>query len=144
MKRLIRLALLILTASVTARAAETPLKFARYPAPSPQGKQVAFSYQGDIWIAPLKGGDARRITVHEAYDSRPVWSPDGKRIAFQSDRNGNLDVYIVGTEGGGVSRLTHHGAPDTICAWTPDGERVLFTSHRPHTCFVRPILFSVS
>ncbi|MBD3368436.1 MAG: hypothetical protein GF405_09750 [Candidatus Eisenbacteria bacterium] len=103
---------------------------ARAPAPSPDGAAIAFSYMGDIWIVDASGGDARRLTVHEAYDSSPVWSPDGRRIAFSSDRRGNTDVYVVQADGGEPTRLTCHDSWDEVQCWTRDGSEILFTSRR--------------
>ena len=60
--------------------AQSPLVM--QPAISPDGKTLAFSYQGDIWTMPLAGGSPLRLTIHEGYESRPIWSPDGKNISF--------------------------------------------------------------
>src|SRR5882757_2690682 len=76
----------------------------RQPAISPDGSLVAFSFQGDIWTVPVAGGKASRITIHDAYESHPVFSPDGKQIAFSGTRYGNNDVFTVPAEGGPVSR----------------------------------------
>ena len=102
----------------------------RYPAISPDGSQIAFSFRGDIWIVPSTGGAARMLTTHEAYERSPVWSPDGKQIAFASDRNGNMDVFLIPAEGGAARRLTYHSANDEPTTFTPDGESVFFTSRR--------------
>ena len=67
-------------------------KNAKFPSFSPDGKQVAFSLYGDLWILPSGGGFARRITLSDAFDTKPRWSPDGKWIAFSSTRSGNWDV----------------------------------------------------
>jgi tricorn protease len=103
---------------------------ARGPAPSPDGSEIAFSYMGDLWKVPAAGGRAERLTVHEAYDSNPVWSPDGGLIAFSSDRAGNDDIYVVPSGGGKPDRLTWHSAYDYAQCWDRDGSRVLFTSYR--------------
>ena len=78
----------------------------RYPAISPDGKTIAFEYRGNLWKVSAAGGVAIPLTVGESYNSMPVWSPDGSRIAFASDRNGNLDVYVMPAEGGRATRLT--------------------------------------
>lgn len=100
----------------------------RYPAISPDGKLIAFSYQGDIWVVPSKGGAARMITSHEGYERSPVWSPDGKTIAFLSDWNDSGDVYLASADGGVPVRLTWHSTADEPVSFTPDGKYVLVNS----------------
>ncbi len=103
----------------------------RYPAISPDGRRLAFSYQGDIWLAPTdQSQDARRITSHPAHDMRPCWSPDGRWLLFTSMRSGSADVYIVAAQGGTPRRLTFHQAHDEGVDWSPDGKWVLFQSDR--------------
>jgi Tol biopolymer transport system component/C-terminal processing protease CtpA/Prc len=102
----------------------------RYPAISPDGTQICFEFKGDLWIVPTVGGDARQLTVHEAFDRSPVWSPDGKTIAFASDRFGNFDVFTVPAKGGPATRLTYHSSADFPSCFTPDGKSVVFTSTR--------------
>ncbi len=99
------------------------------PAISPDGKQVAFCYQGDIWTVSTNGGRPYRITVHEGYDSNPRWSPDGERIAFQSDRYGNNDIYSMPSQGGVPTRHTHHSATDLLSSYHRDGS-ILFLTKR--------------
>lgn len=70
----------------------------RYPAISPDGSTLVFSYQGDLWTVPAVGGDAVQLTRHPAYDYRPVWSPDGRQIAFASDRFGSFHVFLIDAE----------------------------------------------
>ena len=100
----------------------------RYPALSPDGKTIAFEYRGNLWKVSADGGVATPLTVGESYNSMPVWSPDGSRIAFASDRNGNLDVYVMPAEGGRANRLTYHSADETPSSFTPDGKSVLFSA----------------
>ena len=100
----------------------------RTPAISPDGRQVAFSYQGDIWRMQIDGSDARRLTIHEAYEDHPIWSPDGSRIAFSGSRYGNDDVFTIPAEGGSPNRLTYHSSGDLAYTWE-DG-RILFTTRR--------------
>src|SRR5260370_26023780 len=78
----------------------------RYPAISPDGRTILFSYKGDIYKVPSAGGTAIPITISESYEFAPVWSHDGKSIAFASDRYGNFDVFIMPAEGGEGRRLT--------------------------------------
>lgn len=103
-------------------------KLVRYP--HYHAGQIAFTYLGDIWTADEQGKIIRRVTVHRARDVYPRFSPDGKWLAFSSDRNGNLDVYIIPVGGGAAKPLTTHSAEDTVLAWSPDSQRVLFASNR--------------
>src|SRR5215510_8570327 len=103
-------------------------KLVRYPH-FHQGK-VVFTYLGDRWTADENGQNLKRITVHKARDVFPRFSPDGKWIAFSSDRYGNLDVYLIPAEGGVTRQLTFHSADDTIQGWSPDSRSVLFASQR--------------
>ncbi|GAB5552786.1 MAG: S41 family peptidase [Saprospiraceae bacterium] len=101
----------------------------RYPAISPDGNSVSFSYQGDIWVAPTDGGTARRLTIHESYESHPQWSPDGKQIVFQGNRFGNTDLFITDPAGNQPRRLTHFSGSDGSASWGSNGE-ILFNSRR--------------
>ncbi|MFT5596125.1 MAG: tricorn protease, partial [Flammeovirgaceae bacterium] len=90
-KFLLSFILAALCVAGVAQDSENPL-WLRYPAISPDGSMIAFAYQGDIYTVSLAGGEAKRLTIHEAYESQPIWSPDGKYIAFSSMRYGNKDV----------------------------------------------------
>jgi len=103
-------------------------KLVRYP--DIHAGKIAFAYLGDIWTADEDGRNIQRLTVHKARDIHPRFSPDGRFIAFSSDREGNMDVYVIPASGGLVKRLTIHSADDTVLDWTPDGKRVLFASQR--------------
>lgn len=99
----------------------------RYPAVSPDGQNLVFSYQGDLFVVSSRGGEARALTRHQAYDYSPVWSPDGRSIVFASDRYGNFDLFLIPAAGGQARRLTYHSADDIPTAFTRDG-RILFYS----------------
>ncbi|MEM1127026.1 MAG: S41 family peptidase [Bacteroidota bacterium] len=111
-------------------AAQEAPTWLRYPAISPDGQHIVFSYQGDLYRVSAGGGTAVPLTTYTGYDTRPVWSRDGAQIAFASDRYGNLDVFVMPATGGPAQRLTHHSAPDHPSDFSPDGTRVLFTSAR--------------
>ena len=102
----------------------------RYPAISPDGRKVLFSYQGNIFKVDRSGGRAYPLTLHPAYDYQPVWSQDGRHIAFASNRYGNFDVFLVSSEGGIPKRLTFHSADDIPYSFTSDGTSVVFSSAR--------------
>lgn len=108
---------------------QSPL-WLRYPAISPDGQQIAFAFEGSVFIVPAAGGNARLLVGNGHHSSNPVWSPDSKRIAYASDVYGNLDVFIVSAEGGPSRRLTTHSASETPLSFTPDGKEVLFKAQR--------------
>src|SRR5438105_140854 len=98
------------------------------PGISPDGSTIAFVSGGDIWEVPRTGGDARLLVSHGATESRPLYSPDGKRLAFTSTRTGNGDVYVLTLRTGDVERLTYDDAMDQVSGWSPDGKFVYFSS----------------
>ncbi|MCM1449884.1 MAG: S41 family peptidase [Clostridiales bacterium] len=97
----------LLAASTAAMVSAGPL-WVRDVAISPDGNKVAFTYKGDIYTVQSTGGRASQLTTNDAYDSTPLWSPDGKRIVFRSNREGSDDLYIVDAQGGTPRRLTTH------------------------------------
>src|SRR4051794_37936227 len=117
-----------LSVAIAGVASGREAKLTRYPHYH-EGK-VAFSYLGDIWTAKEDGTEIVRLTANKSRDIFPRFSPDGKWIAFSSDREGGLDVYIIPAAGGEVKRLTRHSADDTVLNWDPDGKSVLFASQR--------------
>jgi tricorn protease len=102
--------------------------------PDIQGDSVVFTAEGDLWLAPAAGGKASRLTNHVGNEYFPKFSPDGGRIAFTGQYDGNGDVFVISAEGGEPRRLTWHPSSDEVLGWTPDGERILFRSNRedPH------------
>jgi len=98
------------------------------PSVSPGRSEIAFVSGGDIWTAPVGGGEARLLVSHPANESRPIYSPDGKRLAFVSSRTGNGDVYLLTFETGELKRLTFDDAGEQLNAWSRDGRFIYFSS----------------
>ena len=144
------LAVLFLALTVGTGARAQDASWMRYPAISPDGKTIAFTYRGDLWRAPAAGGAATQLTQHPAQDFMPVWSHDGTRIAFASDRHGNFDIYIMPAAGGEAQRLTFHSAAEYPYSFTPDDKSVVFgaarmdlASNRQYPAATMPELWSV-
>jgi Tol biopolymer transport system component/C-terminal processing protease CtpA/Prc len=126
MKKPLLAAAALMLAATTTMAEDGPL-WMRYPALSPDGSTIAFTFKGDIYTVPAAGGKALQITTNAAYDTHPIWSPDGTRIAFASDRQGSLDLYEVSREGGTPRRLTTHSGAETPVAYL-DNTHILFSA----------------
>lgn len=121
-----RLALLLLALSFSAHAAEPFLR-----RPAIHGDRIAFTAEGDLWVASLPGGEARRLTTHEGTETSPLFSPDGAWIAFAGEYDGGPDLYVIGLDGGAPRRLTwdNNGSVRPV-AWSADGKEILFRSRR--------------
>ena len=127
LRRTLILAAAVMATATAMTAQETP-KWLRKSAISPDGTKVAFCYKGDIFTVDVNGGRALQITTNQAYDSDPLWTPDGKRIVFSSYRAGSKDIFITSAEGGVPRRLTDYPGNETpLCVL--DGGRVLFQAN---------------
>jgi tricorn protease len=109
-------------------AAQVDARMFRYPDVS--ATQIAFVYAGDIWVVPKTGGVANRLSSPLGEEAFPRFSPDGSKIAYSANYDGNTDVYVVPAMGGEPVRVTYHPMADRLVDWHPDGKRVLFASGR--------------
>ncbi|MEO7120216.1 MAG: S41 family peptidase [Ginsengibacter sp.] len=125
----LKIFLVFTVAALQAAAQKTPL-WLRYPVISPDGKNIVFSFKGDLYKVSSAGGTAYPLTLHEAHDFMPVWSHDGKKIAFASDRFGNFDVFVIDANGGEPTRLTYNSAADYPWDFSPDDSKVIFGTTR--------------
>ncbi|PDW03622.1 peptidase S41 [Candidatus Viridilinea mediisalina] len=96
----------------------------------PDGRWVAFVHAGDLWLVDAAGGVAERLTAHPASHYSPRFSPDGRQLAFTSNRSGSGDVYLLPLHGGTARQLTFHDARHTVEDWTPDGSALYVSSGR--------------
>ncbi|HEV8237497.1 MAG TPA: protease, partial [Gemmatimonadaceae bacterium] len=119
-------------------AAQVDARMFRQPAVS--ADKIAFVYAGDIWLVPKGGGAATRLSSPPGEESFPRFSPDGTRLAYSADYDGNTDVYVVPAAGGDPKRLTYHPGLDRVRGWSPDGKRIVFASDRtsaPQVSYLR-------
>ncbi len=128
MKKLLLPFLCILLLSSAALAqANQPLLMRN---PTLSKTQIVFSYAGDLWVVSRDGGDAARLTNGIGNEYAPIFSPDGRWIAFTGEYDGNTDVYVIPANGGVPRRLTYHPGNDTAVGWSPDSKQVIFVSGR--------------
>lgn len=123
-----RLCLLIVASCLTTLTIQAQTRLLSSPAISESN--IAFTYAGDLWIADRDGSNPRRLTIDEGMEAAPVFSPDGKTIAFTAQYDGNFDIYTVSAQGGIPKRLTWHPSQDIVRDFTPDGKKILFASNR--------------
>jgi len=112
----------LFVATSSAHAAEGNVDLPRYPSLSPDGKQIIFSWRGDLWNVPSAGGLATRMTSHPGSELRSAWSSDGSRIAFDSDRDGYTNLYIMNADGTGLMQLTFMDRPCTLIDFGTDDD----------------------
>ncbi|MDE6582736.1 MAG: DPP IV N-terminal domain-containing protein, partial [Duncaniella sp.] len=128
MKKILLTATVAFAASLSIAAAPQAPLWLRDVKISPDGKNIAFTYKGDIYKVATGGGTAVRLTSFPAMQMEPVWSPDSKKIAFASSREGGKDIYVMNADGSDVRRLTYHSAAETPEAFTPDGKSVVYSA----------------
>ncbi len=124
--------LLVLATCASSARGDGPedLRLVTNPSLSPDGTTLVFVWGGDIWSVPSEGGTAKPLTRNSARDREPHFSPDGKQIAFVSDRSGSNQVYLMSAEGGVPKQITHHTAGQSLQGWFPDGQSLLIGATR--------------
>lgn len=128
MNKLITSALLLL--SVQLFAQNNTAYFLSNPTLTPDGQAVVFSFEGDLWKANVKDGQATRLTAMQGYETSPRISPDGKWIAFTGRQYGNPDVFLMPVDGGDVKQITFHSGNDEVTSWSWDSKSIYFNSNR--------------
>jgi Tol biopolymer transport system component/C-terminal processing protease CtpA/Prc len=123
-----KLSFLAAALALTSALAQQPAPYFTEPAVAPNRAEIAFVSGGDIWSAPLAGGEAHLLVSHPANETRPIYSPDGTRLAFVSNRTGNGDIYVLNLTTGALRRITFDDAAEQLDAWSPDGKYLYFSS----------------
>jgi tricorn protease len=114
--------------------------FLSNPCLTPDGQTVVFCFEGDLWKAAIKDGQAVRLTAMQGYETSPRVSPDGKWIAFTGRQFGNADVFVMPVNGGDIKQITFHSSGDEVSSWSWDNQYIYFTSSR----FGLPVGFKVN
>jgi tricorn protease len=127
MYRILIIAFVLFTPTIALAQAQPPQLLQK---PTASRTQIVFAFADDLWIVPRDGGDAQRLTSGPGVETDPIFSPDGRWIAFTGEYEGNVDVYVIAATGGEPRRLTYHPGDDRAVGWTPDGKQVLFQSKR--------------
>ncbi|MBL9210174.1 MAG: PD40 domain-containing protein [Opitutaceae bacterium] len=117
--------------------ARTPIQLPQDPTLSPDGRTLVFAWRGDLWTVPSTGGVARALTQHPARDGSPHFSPDGKRLAFVSDRQAGPQVFLLPAGGGTPEPLTAHSEGYALDGWYPDGAALLVNAERDYSHYAR-------
>lgn len=130
-------------ATVVGSAWAEDVVFARHLALSPDGSTLAFSWAGDVWTVTTEGGLARRLTAHPEHDAHPVWSRDGRWIAFSSERYGAANVFVMRSDGTTLQRLTYGDQGEVPSGFSPDAEWVYFHATREGDVFREPRMYRV-
>lgn len=149
---MLRIVLAFVALVATTASASAQTKLLRFP--DIHGDHVVFTYAGDLWLAPVSGGDARRLTTHPGLELFPKFSPDGQWVAFTGQYDGDEQVYVVPAAGGPPHQLTFYpargplaprwGYDNQVYGWSPDGESILFRSWRDGWGMADCRLFTVS
>ena len=127
--RLLAFLFIILFQGSQLRAQGSQPLWMRYNVISPQGDKIAFAYKGDIYVVDSEGGMAKQLTTNSSYDFNPIWSNDGKYIAFASDRNANFDIYVVSVNGGVAKRVTTNSASELPLAFSADDSMIYYSAN---------------
>jgi tricorn protease len=147
MRKCVLIAAFVLLVHAGPSSAESEARLLRFPAIN--GRQIVFTYAGNLYTVPSDGGVARRLTSHEGFEMFARFSPDGKTLAFTGQYDGNTEVYLMPAQGGVPQRLTYTatltrddvsdrmGPNNIVMGWTPDGKHVVFRSRmREHNDFI--------
>src|SRR6185437_11048839 len=132
MKKIL-LFLIFIGCFLTMAIAQEHLLWMQQPAISPDGNWIAFEYKGNLFKVPASGGTAVPLTINSAYNGYPVWSHDGRSIAFASDRYGNFDVFVMPAGGGEAKRLSYNSTREVPSSFTADDKSVIFNAARQDT-----------